>query len=221
METEMKKGLPTKETVLEQLNWRYATKQFDSSKKISDGDWAALQKAMMLAPSSYGLQPYKFAVVTDEEMKEKLKPACYGQPQITESSHLVIFMAKKVLDDAFVDRYAERVKEVRGEQREGFDDYVQQMKDKMSQLMESGNAVCWSQRQSYLALGFLLESAAMLGIDACPMEGFQPDKVDEILKIEGYTASALCTLGYRSEDDWLADLEKVRFSEETLIEKFG
>ena len=221
METEMKKDLPSKETVLEQLNWRYATKQFDPSRKVSDEDWAALQKALTLAPSSYGLQPYKFAVITDPELKEKLKPACYGQSQITDSSHLVIFMAKKVLDDEFVDRYAERVKEVRGEQREGFDDYLQQMKDKMKGLMDSGNAVCWSQRQAYLALGFLLESAAMLGIDACPMEGFKPDEVDEILNIEGYTASALCTLGYRSEDDWLADLEKVRFSEETLVEKFS
>lgn len=221
METGMKKDLPSKETVLEQLNWRYATKQFDPSKKVSEEDFETLKQAMILSPSSYGLQPYKFVVVTDKELKEKLKPACYGQPQITDSSHLVIFMAKKVLDDEFVDRYAERVKEVRGEQREGFDDYVQQMKDKMSQLMDSGNAVSWSQRQAYLALGFLLESAAILGIDACPMEGFQADKVDEILNIEGYTASTLCTLGYRSEDDWLADLEKVRFSEETLIENFS
>lgn len=219
METEMKKDLPSKETVLEQLNWRYAVKKFDSAKKVSDDDWATLQRAMILAPSSYGLQPYKFVVVTKEEMKEKLKPACYGQPQITDSSHLVIFMAKKVLDDEFVDRYAERVKEVRGEQREEFGKYIKEMKNKMSQLMENDKAISWSQRQAYLALGFLLESAAMLGIDACPMEGFEPEKVDEILGLKDYTASVLCTLGYRSDDDWLADLEKVRFTEEKLIER--
>lgn len=219
MKPETSKNLPDRETVLEQLNWRYAVKKFDSTKKVADEDWATLEQALVLAPSSYGLQPYKFFVVTDQAMKEKLKPACYGQPQITDSSHLVIFAAKKVLDDEFVEEYVERVLEVRGTPREMLEEYIGTMKGTMKRFRENGLEVSWSQRQAYLALGFLLETAAILGIDACPMEGFEAAKVDQILGLENYTASALCTLGYRAEDDWLATVEKVRFTKEKLIER--
>lgn len=216
----MSKNSVNKETVLEQLNWRYAVKKFDASKKVSDEDFKTLEDAMQLAPSSYGLQPYKFVVVTDDKMKEKLRPACYGQPQITDSSHLVIFMAKKTLDDEFVEAYVQRLQEVRGTERETIQEYIEMMKGTMKTLRENDMEICWSQRQAYLALGFLLETAALLKIDACPMEGFEPEKVDEILEIEDYTASALCTIGYRAEDDWLAAVEKVRFTKEKLFVRF-
>jgi nitroreductase len=219
MKAELSKNLPKNETILEQLNWRYAVKKFDPSKNVSDEDWATLEEALVLAPSSYGLQPYKFIVVTDEAMREKLRPACYGQPQITESSHLVIFAAKKELDDKFVEDFIELVQEVRGTTREMLEDYIGMIKGTMKQLRDNGLEVSWSQRQAYIALGILLETAAILGIDACPMEGFEPAKVDEILGLEGYTASALCTLGYRAEDDWLSALEKVRFPKEKLIKR--
>lgn len=215
----MKRKLPEKETILQQLRWRYAVKQFDPEKKISEDKWSALERAMILAPSSYGLQPYIFAVVTDQKVKEKLLPAAYGQTQITDCSHLVVFAARKVLDDDYVEEYADRIREVRGEQGEEFEDYIGRMKDSMKKKREEEREVTWSQRQAYLALGFLLETAALLEIDACPMEGFDPEKVDEILGLEDYTASALCALGYRSEDDWLADLEKVRFTKERLVRK--
>lgn len=221
MKTEMSKGLPSKETILEQLNWRYAVKTFDPEKKISDEDWQALEKALILSPSSYGLQPYKFIVITDEEMREKLKPACFGQPQITASSHLVVLAAKKDLTNEFVEEYAQQIQETRGTARVKIEQHISQIKDKMRQLTESGNAVSWSQRQTYLALGFLLETAAVLGIDACPMEGFEPEKVDEILGLKDYTASVLCTLGYRDKGDWLAALEKVRFPKEKLIKRIN
>lgn len=207
------------EDLLNQLNWRYAVKSFDSTKKITDEDWATLEDSLVLSPSSYGLQPYKFFVITDDAMREKLRPACFNQPQITDSSHLVIFAAKKELGDEIVDEYVDRLVEVRGTDRETLKDYIGMMKGTMSQLKENNAEVSWSQKQAYLALGFLLESAAVLGIDACPMEGFEPPKVDEILGLEDYTASALCTLGYRSDEDWLSSLEKVRFSKEKLIER--
>lgn len=219
MKAELSKNLLKNETILDQLNWRYAVKKFDSAKKVSDKDWETLEQALILAPSSYGLQPYKFIVVTDEALKEKLRPACYGQPQIVDSSHLVIFAAKTNLTDEFVEEYVERLQEVRGTPRDMIEDYIGMMKGTMKTLRDNGLEVSWSQRQAYIALGFLLETAAVLGIDACPMEGFEVDKVNEILGLEGYTASALCTLGYRAEDDWLASLEKVRFSEEKLIER--
>ncbi len=219
MQAEKSKSLPSKDTILEQLNWRYAVKKFDSTKKVSEEDWATLEESLILAPSSYGLQPYKFIVVTDQEMKEKLRPACFNQPQIVDSSHLVIFAAKKELGDEIVENYIQRLQEIRGTEREALEDYINMMKGTMQQLKENGLEISWSQRQAYIALGFLLETAAMLGIDACPMEGFEADKVDEILELNDYTASALCTIGYRSEDDWLAAAEKVRFTKDQLIER--
>lgn len=219
MKVQAKRELPSGETILEQLNWRYATKMFDPDRRIPDEEWGVLERSLVLAPSSYGLQPYKFVVVTDEKLKEELRPACYGQPQITESSHLVVFAARKKLDDEYVEKYVARVREVRGTPREKMEESIKSMKNKMKSLTENGNAVSWSQRQAYIALGFLLETAALRGIDACPMEGFEPEKVDRILGLEDYTASALCTLGYRSGGDWLAPLEKVRFPEEELIDR--
>lgn len=217
MKAEQGKNTVEKDTILEQLNWRYAVKKFDSSKKVSDEDFKVLEDSLVLAPSSYGLQPYKFIVVTDDKTKEKLRPACYGQPQIVDSSHLVIIAAKKTLDDAFVEEYVQRLQEVRGTERETIEEYIQMMKGTMKTLRENDMEVSWSQRQAYITLGFLLETAALMGIDACPMEGFEPDKVDEILELEDYTASVLCTVGYRAEDDWLAAVEKVRFTKDKLI----
>ncbi len=207
----------SEKTILDHLNWRYAVKKFDASKKVSDEDFAALEQSLILAPSSYGLQPYKFIVVTDEALKEKLRPACYGQTQIVDSSHLVIFAAKMELDDEFVEEYVQRLQEVRGTPREMIEEYIGMMKGTMKTLRDNGLEVSWSQRQAYIALGFLLETAAVLKIDACPMEGFEIEKVNEILGLEGYTASVLCTLGYRAEDDWLAAVEKVRFTNDKLI----
>jgi nitroreductase len=219
MKAETRKNLPDNETILEQLRWRYAVKGFDKNKKVSEEDWEVLENSLILAPSSYGLQPYKFIVVTDDELREKLRPACYGQSQITDSSHLVILAAKKDLTEQDIEEYVELIQETRGTPREMLEDYIGMMKGTQQSLTENGQATAWSQRQVYIALGFLLETAAILGIDACPMEGFEPAKVDEILDLDGYTATVLCTVGYRAEDDWLAELDKVRFPKEKLIER--
>jgi len=219
MQAKLGKVLPDSERIIEQLNWRYATKKFDPAKKLSAEDWAVLEQALVLAPSSYGLQPYKFIVVTDDDLKRKLLPAAFGQTQIVDSSHLVVFAARKEPGNELVEEYIERLQEVRGTPREPLEEYIGQMKGKLKSLSDKGPAVTWSQRQAYIALGFLLETAALLGIDACPMEGFRPEGFDEILGLEDYTSSALCALGYRAEDgDWLAPLEKVRFPKEKLIE---
>jgi nitroreductase len=207
------------EAVLNQLNWRYAVKKFDAGKKVSEEDWAVLEQSLILAPSSFGLQPFKFIVVKDPELKAKLSPAAYGQSQITDSSHLIVVAYKKILTDSDVEHFVERIADIRSMPREALLDYENIMKGSAQKAVETGFIETWNSRQAYLALGFLLETAALLGVDACPMEGFDPAQFNEILGLEDYSAVALCALGYRdTENDWLAPLPKVRFPEEELIE---
>ena len=208
------------EKILEQLHWRYAVKSFDSSKKVSDDDWNVLENSLILAPSSYGLQPYKFIVVTDAAKKAELTPAAYGQTQIADCSHLVVVAYKKVLSDADVEHFVERNMEVRRQPREALADYENTMKGSAKKAVSDGTIETWNSRQAYIALGFLLETAALLGIDACPMEGFNPAEFNRILNLEDYSAVALCAVGYRNEEkDWLAKLPKVRFPKAELIER--
>lgn len=207
------------EKIVEQLNWRYAVKKFDAEKKISDADWNTLEHSLTLAPSSFGLQPYKFVVITDQATKEKLSQAAYGQTQPSDCSHLVVIAHKKVLSDADVEHYVERIAEVRNAPKESLKDYEQTMKGSAKKAFDEGYIETWNSRQAYIALGFLLETAALLEIDSCPMEGFSVEKANEILSLEDYSAVVLCPLGYRdASNDWLANLPKVRFPKEELIQ---
>ena len=216
----MENNLPNRETILEQLNWRYAAKSYDAAKKVSDQDWETLENALVLAPSSFGIQPYKFIVVTDREMKEKLKPAAWGQAQITDSSHLVVVTYKKTLTDADIEHFVDRIVEVRGVPRETLNDYENIMKDSAKKAVEGNYIETWNSRQAYIALGFLLETAALMKIDATPIEGFDAAQFDEILGLDDYSAVVLCAVGYRqAETDWLAPLPKVRFPKEELIQR--
>ena len=206
-------------TIVEQLNWRYAVKKFDAEKKISDADWKTLQDSLVLAPSSYGLQPYKFIVVTDQETKKKLSEAAYGQTQPSDCSHLVVITYKKVLTDADVEHFVERIAEVRNAPKESLKDYEQTMKGSAKKAVDEGYIETWNSRQAYLALGFLLQTAALLEVDACPMEGFSVEKANEVLGLTDYSAVTLCPLGFRdAENDWMANLPKVRLLKEELIQ---
>ena len=208
------------QTVLDQLNWRYATKTFDANKKISDADWEILENSLTLAPSSFGIQPYKFIVITDQATKERLKPAAWGQSQITDSSHLVVIAHKKTLSDADIEHYVDRIVEVRGVARETLNDYENIMKNSAKQATDGGYVEVWNSRQAYIALGFLLETAALLNIDATPMEGFDAAQFNEILDLTDYSAVVVCAVGYRNaEVDWLANLPKVRFPKDELIQR--
>ena len=210
----------SREKVLELLNWRYAVKKFDAAKKVSDEDWNVLEDSLILAPSSYGLQPYKFIVVTDENLKKELSPAAYGQTQIADCSHLVVVAYKKVFTDADVDHFVERNMELRHQPHEALADYENIIKGSAKKAIADGTIETWNSRQAYIALGFLLETAALLGIDACPMEGFNPAEFNRILGLEDYSAVALCAVGYRNEEkDYLANLPKVRLPKEELIER--
>jgi len=213
-------NLQNRETILEQLNWRYAVKKFDSSKRVSDEDWNVLEQSLILAPSSYGLQPYKFIVVTDENLKRELTPAAYGQTQIADCSHLVVITYKKVLTDADVEHFVDRIVEVRNVPGESLKEYEDTMKGSTRKAVDENYIETWNSRQAYIALGFLLEAAALLGIDATPMEGFNAAQVNEILGLTDYSAVVLCAVGYRdAENDWLVNLPKVRFPVEELIQR--
>jgi len=208
-----------RDAVLDRLKWRYAAKAYDKSKKVSAEDLEILEEAMLLAPSGFGLQPYKVFVIEDPEIREKLKPAAYNQPPITDASHVLVFAYKKTVTDSDIDIFVERHVEVRGQTRESLAGLETAVKAAMRNSVESGQIETWSSRQPYIALGFLLETAAMLGIDATPMEGFDPEKVNEVLGLTDHSAVVIAAIGYRDhENDWLAKLPKVRKPKSDLIE---
>ena len=208
------------DSLLQQLNWRYATKKFDPAKKISPADWAVIEKALVLTPSSYGLQPWKFMVVTDPALKAKLRPASWNQSQVEDCSHLVVFTAKQDITEADVDRFVARIAEVRGVAIESLAGYKGYMVGDLVKGPRHAVIQEWAARQTYIAMGNLLTSAALLGVDACPFEGIEPAKYDEILGLEGtgYTTISACPLGYRAADDKYAATPKVRFEAKDVVD---
>lgn len=200
-----------------QLAWRYATKRFDPAKKISPETWAALEEALVLAPSSFGLQPWRFIVVDDPAIRAKLRPLSWDQSQIVDASHLVVFAARIGLGKDDVLAFARRITEVRGVPESAIAGY----RDMMLGFVENSQARIdeWAARQVYIAMGVLLTAAAMLGVDACPMEGIDPSKYDEVLGLTptGYRTLAVVTAGYRHAEDGYAALKKVRFSADQII----
>ena len=200
------------EELLHQLHWRYATKKFDPSRKISAEKWAILEEAVSLAPSSYGLQPWRPFVILDPQVRQRLRPVAHNQPQITDASHLVVFAAKLKVTEQDVEEFIQRVAQQRKLPKESLAQYRSKIVGDVVTGPRSKQVAEWSARQAYLGLGVLLTSAAELGIDACPMEGFDPGKFNEILELpaQGYTAVVLCMLGYRDPNDAYAALAKVR-----------
>ena len=205
-------------TFLENQNWRYATKKFDASKKISTEDLNTLKEAIRLSSSSYGLQPYKVIIVENPELRAKIQPAAWGQSQIVEASHLIIFANETNVDDTTIDNYLKNISETRSTPIEALYGYGDFMKSKISTL-ETEVKNIWTAKQTYLALGNLLNAAAELKIDATPMEGFVPAQVNEILGLDklGLNASLIATLGYRHEEDATQHYKKVRKSQEDLF----
>jgi nitroreductase len=201
------------------LSWRYATKQFDPRRKISPETWAALEEAIVLTPSSFGLAPWKAVIVTDQSVREKLLEASWGQRQVADASHLVVFAAKKNLGESDIDAFLSRVAGVRGVPKASLDGFRGMLVNTVISGMNPEARTAWAARQAYIALGNLLTSAALLGIDACPMEGFAPTHYDEILGLakHGLTATVLCPVGYRAETDKYAAAKKVRFPAEDVF----
>jgi len=200
------------------LNWRYATKKFDSTKKLSSAQLDELLKATQLAPSSIGLQAYKIIVVEDKAIREKLREAANGQSQITDASQLIIFASETRLDEAYIANYIDHVSEKRVIARENLAGFEQMIKGNVNRLSDE-QRIAWSNKQVYIALGVLLTAAAEMGIDACPMEGFNAAQFDELLglKEKELTTVVLAAVGFRSEDDSYSKLAKVRKPEEELF----
>jgi nitroreductase len=159
------------ETLLRQLNWRYATKRFDPAKKIDALTWAALEEALILSPSSFGLQQWRFYVITDEATTEKLVPLSWGQRQLAEASHVVIFAVRHPISPADVRHYIERSVEIRGGDVEDLADFINDFLENPPYALD---IKARSSRQVYIALGNFMTCAALLGVDTCPMEGLDP-----------------------------------------------
>lgn len=212
--------VPTSQ-LLQALNWRYATKRFDPARKIPDQTWNALEQALLLAPSSYGLQPWRFVVVQDKPTREKLREASWNQPQIVEASHLVVLARRTSMARADVDRYLERIAAVRSVPRESLADFARMMLSTIESPPPGMDLAVWTSRQVYIALGFFLSACAMLGVDACPMEGIEPARYDQILGLpaQGFNACVVATAGYRSAQDPVAALQKVRFPVEDVVRR--
>ena len=201
-----------------QLNWRYATKQFDPQRKISPQDWAALEEALVLTPSSFGLQPWKFIVVTDQATREKLVAISWGQRQVVDASHLIVFAIKTNLTEEDVNNYVNRIVEVRGVPREALAGYRNMMIESVIKGFSNAERKNWAEKQVYIALGNFLTRAALIGIDACPMEGIEPEKYDEILGLgkQGLSSVVVATAGYRAATDKSSAQKKVRFPKEQV-----
>jgi nitroreductase len=206
--------------LLEHLKWRYATKQFDPSTKISPELWTALEDSLVLTPSSYGLQPWKFLIITSSELKEKLKPFSWNQSQVTDCSHYVVFTIKKNLTAEHIDHFVARTAELRGGTVDAIAGYRNMMISDVIDGARSFNVNEWAARQAYIALGNFMTSAALLGVDTCAMEGIEPVKYDNLLGLpaKGFSTVVACAAGYRSEEDKYATLAKVRFLKSEVLE---
>ena len=206
--------------LLEALQWRYATKSFDPNKKIPADVWTALEHSLILTPSSYGLQPWKFLVVTEPALREALVPHAYRQRQVADCSHLVVMTVKSRISEADIDHFLHRIAEVRGGTPDALMGFKKVMLGDVVHGERGKAATEWASRQAYIALGQFMAACALLGVDTCPMEGFVPEKFDEVLGLtqQGLTTAVLCPAGYRLETDRYATLPKVRFKHEHMIE---
>lgn len=199
------------------LNWRYATKQYDSTKKLTEEQVTDIIEAINYAPTAFGLQPFKIIRVKSEDLRAKLSEAAYRQPQVTDASDLLILVANREVKNEHINDYMDRIAEVRGMERavlSGFSDHIQ---GAVANLSED-QMTAWNAKQAYIGLGFGLAMAAHLGIDSSPMEGFNPQAVNEVLGLNEETAVVLLALGHRSEADTAQHYKKVRKPLEQFVE---
>ncbi|MGL5018438.1 MAG: NAD(P)H-dependent oxidoreductase [Luteolibacter sp.] len=210
----------TPDSLLASLSWRYATKKFDPTRKIPAATWDAIEESMVLTPSSFGLQPWKFLVIEDAGVRANLALESWKQPQVTEASHYVVLTARTDLTSADIDAWMTRMADVQGTSPEAVA-MVRGMIEGFAQAMSHEARHAWNVRQAYIALGQLMTSAALLGIDACPMEGISAAGYDDLLGLggSGYATAVGCALGYRAADDKYAALPKARFERAKVVSR--
>ena len=204
--------------ILEQLNWRYATKAFDPAKKIPADVWEAIEDSLVLTPSSFGLQPWKFLVINNPAIREQLVPHAWGQRQVADASHFVVMCAIQTIDEVYLDRYIADMAAKRGIPVDALAGLRNVILATLNQMSDEAK-LQWAQKQCYIALGNLMTAAAIAGLDTCPMEGFVPTKFDEILGLEalGLQSVVCCPVGYRSADDKYASMPKVRWNKSDVV----
>jgi nitroreductase len=206
--------------LIQRLRWRYAVKQFDPSRQIPAATWDALTDSLVLAPSSFGLQPWKFLVVDTPALRQELKAASWNQSQITDASKLVVLLGKRTMTEADVDRFLASTSTARNQPLEALGGYRKMLVHFIQAGWAAKDLAAWNTRQVYLALGQLLTSAAMLGVDACPMEGIDMAAYDRILGLgeSPFQTLCACTLGYRAANDKYATAPKVRYAKSEIVE---
>ena len=206
------------EELLNSLKWRYATKEFDTEKKIAPGTWDILEQSMVLTPSSFGLQPWKFITITCQKTKVDLLEHSWHQRQVTDCSHMVVLCARDGMGQQDICNWLDQLAQTRGVSRESLQGYADMMNGFFS-TMDYNKTLAWAKNQVYIALGQLMTSAAVLGVDACPMEGIVHAEYDRILGLKntGFATTVACAMGYRSDDDKYAELPKVRYSGDKIL----
>jgi nitroreductase len=207
--------------LLNALKWRYAVKKFDANRKIDESTWNALQETLVLTPSSYGLQPWKFHVVTNHDLKQKLTQHSWKQKQVEECSHLVVFTSKTIIDENYIQSYIESIAKTRNTDAASLEGYKKMMSGDLVTGARSKWIKEWAARQVYIALGNFMTAASLLGVDTCPMEGIIPTEYDKLLNIENssYQTIVACVAGYRSPEDKYQSAAKVRFDHREMIIK--
>ncbi len=207
--------------IIDALEWRYAVKKFDPSKKVSDEQMDRILKGLQLTPTSMGLQLMRFIVITDEKIKEEITPIAFNQSQVKDCSHLVVMCRKEGVSrediDSFVNQTAKtRDIDVKSETMMNFEKMLSG-----SLNLPEAQQKAWMENQVYIALGNLLTLCAAENVDTCPMEGFDRKKLDDYLNLaeDGLNAVVMCPIGYRSEQDKYGSVKKVRRPLTSLIEK--
>ena len=205
--------------LIENLKWRYATKKFDASKKVSANNLEKLKEAVQLSVSSYGLQLYKVLIIQNSDIREQLKPVSWNQSQITDASHLFVFCNYTDASPEAIDAFIKQTAATRNLDLERLSGYGDFIKTKLAEKSQE-EKTSWLKSQTYLALGNLLNACAELKIDACPMEGFEPEAYNKILdlKKQGLNAAVIAPIGYRHKEDNTIGLPKVRKAIEILFD---
>jgi nitroreductase len=204
--------------ILEPMQWRYATKKYDSAKMVSSDDLEILKEAVRLSVSSLGLQPYRVLVIQEDSLRNELRKLAYNQSAVTDASHLFVFAVEKNIGANEISRYLENISQTRQTSLESLDEFSKMMHTFVGGLSVQAKDT-WIRKQAYIALTTLINTAAMLKIDATPMEGFHADGFDQVLNLNplGLTTAVIAAVGYRHEDDQSQHLKKVRKSHEDLF----
>ena len=202
--------------IIKTLNFRHACKKFDPQKKINKTHLDIIMAAAHLSPSSFGLEPWKFMVISSDDVKKELRPFCWNQPQITDASHVIVIMSKPGLTIPSNDYVTQNFKR-RGLPEQATKTYIEKYKSHMeAEVYPRMTPYAWASKQCYIALANIMTTAASEKIDSCPIEGFEKDGVEKVLNIDTniYEVSVIVALGYRAGEQ----TKRRRFPIESIIE---